>query len=63
MYAKSLYNGKITRYANVIKLTSGRFAVETKDESGKFEINMNIPIFDDGKSAHDYLIKNGFIIL
>ena len=61
MYIKQLYGGKLNRNAHIVKLITGKCAIETNTgKGGKMEINVNIPYFDTQNAAIDWLVNNGY---
>ena len=61
MYIKQLYGGKLNRNAHIVKLITGKFAIETNTGKGeKMEINVNIPYFNTQNAASDWLVNNGY---
>lgn len=57
-YVKSICNGKVVFIARIYKLLTGRYCFETSMNKKPFEINMNMPIFENKEEAINWIEKN-----
>lgn len=55
-YVKRFKNGKISHYLRPVKLTTGKYATETRSyKKAEFETNINYPLFDSLPDTEKYL--------
>lgn len=59
MYIKRLNSGRVSAYLRPCKLTTGNYGIETRTSHClHFELNINLPLFPDCKTAEKWLSEN-----
>ncbi|MCM1165645.1 MAG: hypothetical protein NC401_06505 [Ruminococcus sp.] len=58
-FVKRIVSGKITAYLRVYQLKSGKCGIETRIyNKEKWEVNVNLPLFDSQEETEKWLKSN-----